>query len=603
MDLKFDSISIEGFRSFQKRSVIRFEPGLHYVRGRNLVEPTLDPNGAGKSSIFHALSWVLYGKCPGNLKSPDIKPWVGADTRVSVRIGDVKITRTLDPNQLLLNNEQTSQEAVIEALGGISYELFSHTILLGQGEDLFFDLQPKDKMQLFSDVLKLTRWEDRAEAARNRVAQLITTQMSLTGELSGIEGVLLELADLKARLERQRKEWEDEQATKSKNIDKDIRKLQKELDENQARLDTASLALDSAGTERKALQNEADKADEIMRKANEDFERARLQLENKSERLTALKRQLAQLENNKKCPTCGQPVKQANLSEHRGEIKKELIALSKEVDAGIPQSAEDSYDKAFKRIQQIAKHVQAFREKEDKALANVDFLKPTVVELVTKIKQLKERAREETQNPYLEQLQLLRRKRSKLEGQREEVQHQLNKTASAIERAKYWVKGFKDVRLFIIDEVLDELELATNTMLEEIGLVGWSVQYAIEKETKSGTFQRGLNVTIKSPGNDEPVKWECWSGGEGQRLRLIGALALSEVLLNEANVNPNLEILDEPSRGLARKGVNDLVSILSWRASTLGKSIFYVDHQVMESSNFTSTITVVKDSEGSYIQS
>ena len=176
------------------------------------------------------------------------------------------------------------------------------------------------------------------------------------------------------------------------------------------------------------------------------------------------------------------------------------------------------------------------------------------------------------------------------------------KLTRLMERTRFWVKGFKDVRLYVIEEVLAELELTTNAALEEVGLVGWKVEYSIEKETKSGTIQRGLNVIIHSPATKTPVRWECWSGGEGQRLRIVGALALSQVLLNYAGIETNLEVLDEPTQHLSAEGVRDCCDFLAARAKQLGRQCWYVDHQSVESTRFASVVTVVKDKRGARIE-
>jgi DNA repair exonuclease SbcCD ATPase subunit len=141
----------------------------------------------------------------------------------------------------------------------------------------------------------------------------------------------------------------------------------------------------------------------------------------------------------------------------------------------------------------------------------------------------------------------------------------------------------------------------TNAALADVGLMDWQVKYGIEKETKSGTIQRGLNVTILSPNNRVPVRWESWSGGEMQRLRIIGALALSDVLLGHAGINCGLEIIDEPSQHLSGDGVRDLCDYLAERAQGLGKQTFLVDHVAIQSSRFSSVINVTKERTGTIL--
>jgi DNA repair exonuclease SbcCD ATPase subunit len=171
----------------------------------------------------------------------------------------------------------------------------------------------------------------------------------------------------------------------------------------------------------------------------------------------------------------------------------------------------------------------------------------------------------------------------------------------AMERTKFWVKGFKDIRLLVIEEVLQELELTSNAMLAEVGLVDWRISYVIERETKAGTTSRGLNVSILSPKSRDAVKWESWSGGEGQRLRMVGALALSEVLLDHVGIQPDFEVLDEPTQHLSAEGVRDLCDFLAVRAEQLERRTFYIDHMAVESAQFSSTTTIEKDADGSHI--
>jgi len=214
------------------------------------------------------------------------------------------------------------------------------------------------------------------------------------------------------------------------------------------------------------------------------------------------------------------------------------------------------------------------------------------------IEKLLERT-QNTLNPHLGQIRDLTRRKNAMKDEIAELEIVHKKLLRRVERTKFWAKGFKDVQLYVVEEVLQELELVSNTLLSEMGLDDWEIKYAIEKETQAGTVQRGLNVTVLSPDNDKPVKWESWSGGEGQRLRVLGALALSEVLLNHAGITTNLEILDEPTRGLSDEGVDDLCRYLALRAEQLNKQCWLIDHAAIPSAQFTSTLTVIRDKKGS----
>jgi DNA repair exonuclease SbcCD ATPase subunit len=175
----------------------------------------------------------------------------------------------------------------------------------------------------------------------------------------------------------------------------------------------------------------------------------------------------------------------------------------------------------------------------------------------------------------------------------------IDKTSRAIERTKYWVKGFPLVKLYLLQDVLEELQEVTQNILPDVGLDGWMVEYDIERETKTGSVATGLNVRILKPGTSKAVKWESWSGGENQRLLIAGALALSEVLLRHAGIECDMIVLDEPTRHMSKEGVNNLVDHLV--SMGRDRQVFYCDHMAIESSRFAHVITITKDAKGSRI--
>jgi archaellum component FlaC len=247
--------------------------------------------------------------------------------------------------------------------------------------------------------------------------------------------------------------------------------------------------------------------------------------------------------------------------------------------------------------------LRAFEDKEANVQSAINRFLPEVTELKTKLTMLKDQTKIQANeaNPFTEQVQKLRRQVTQVEVEISTKQDEQAKVAKDLELTKFWVKGFKDVQLFVIEEVLAEIEVACNAMLPDVGLDGWEMRFAVERETASGTTQRGLNVTVLSPYNSKPVEWECWGGGVGQRQRIIATLALSEVLLAAAGIETNMEVLDEPTKHLSTEGTQDLCDFLAERAATLGRATWWVDHQVVESSRFAGVVTVVRGKEGSYI--
>ena len=613
MKLSFDSLEITDFKCFAKTQVLDFNKfgcGLVFVKGKNEVEPRLGANGASKSSIFDALTWCLYGRTASGLKNPDIKPWGSNKTPIvtlKLRIDDQlhTITRTAKTNGLSIDGQEVGSEEAAKLIR-INFDTFTNTVLLAQGLPLFYDRTPKDKMQLFSDVLQLERWEDRSAAASAKARELETLQAEMTGELTGLKAASAQALELFTKARQQQTAWEAERHQRAEAAEAQLKQQEALLAERRLLLDKADLAYDGVATELVAARKSLPKLAEKVALALKQHNDAKHQLDIQDREIARLTRELKTLGEADECPTCGQPIKGTNFGKHKAELTKQITTLERtalKLEVSLSKlavsygDAEDVYDRNNAAV-------ELFEKKADEAHTHLDYLKPQVAELTAQVLALKssQSEREEQTNPYTEQVSALRRKQAQLDVQRQELQDDLAKAARQLERTKFWVKGFKDVQLYVIAEVLEELQLVTNVMLSEVGLDGWRVDYALEKETKAGAIQRGLTVAILSPSNKQPVRYENWSGGEGQRLRIVGALALGQVLLGRAGVETNLEILDEPTRHLSTLGANDLCDYLGDRAKQLDKTIFFVDHLSRESSKFSGVVLVTKTADGSRIE-
>lgn len=610
MRLEFDSITIAHFKAFTDPQTLSFADlgeGLVFMRGRNEVEPRLGSNGASKSSVWDALTWCLFGATASGLRNPDVKPWGGGkkvpEVTVTVYVGNIlhTIKRRAVTNGLTIDGKEVASTAA-EALIGMSLELFTNTVLQAQAQPLFFDRTARAKLELLTGALNLERWEGYSKRASNAAKELEEIAADIQNELSGVAAAKEQAEELLIRAERDSAQWDKELEEWQLKLQLELNDLRKKLEVQEAELGEAQLEADSAGTEAKALREELE---ELREKANVAYRKWQIARAEHGSASDAHEQKLAQLEglgNTKECPTCGQPVKASNLRAHRKELENEIDAAHRHLVrrgklVAELQSASDQAQDQLSRQEIAAKE---FIEREDKANTRLRFLLPQVAELRTKVTTLKTTPLDKP-NPHTDQINVLKQKLRKLKTQEEELVADAGKAAEKLASTRYWVKGFKDVALYLLEEVMGELEVATNTSLAEGGLEGWRVRYALEKETKAGSLQRGLTVEILSPRNEGLVRYESWSGGEGQRLRVLGALALSDVLLARMGLEVNLEVLDEPTRHLSSTGVSDLCGILAARAKAHGKQVWLIDHMARESRDFAQVVTVVKTPEGAVI--
>jgi len=145
-------------------------------------------NGAGKSSILDALTWITWGRARSN--SADALIHQGADYMMGVyefAMGDdhYRVTRrrnlgkssmlTLDAlsgedwNNISGATIRDTQDKINDIIGA-DYDLFANSALLAQGEaDQFTTKTPGQRKGILADILRLGVWNDYEDKAKAKV--------------------------------------------------------------------------------------------------------------------------------------------------------------------------------------------------------------------------------------------------------------------------------------------------------------------------------------------------------------------------------------------------------------------------------------------------
>jgi DNA repair exonuclease SbcCD ATPase subunit len=607
--VKFDliRITIRNFASIVNKltfEVADMGPGLHFVRGRNDVNKRLGANGVGKSTLFAAACWALYGRTPDGLRNTDIEPWTADKKNSFVRVtfsldgNEHKIIRKTHPSILTFDGKDVSQEFIDKRLC-MNFTTFTNSVLAGQDRQLFLDRTPSEKLTQFSEVLDLDRWKERSKHASETATRLSNEIEVLEKLISTHETELTALSASIIDLKRRSENFDAEITEKVNQCRKELKKEQRRVDELKPRCEQAQLDLEQS-MEYKSIQEQLEAARSDLRVVERNKVEFEVKIGNAIRERNDKTLALQELRASKTCPTCKQKIHREDTLGRRKEIKRQIAQLSKIISAGVPPRTLEAIDEFQAKIDKLTKEFMRRQKVVDAAQSVVSNIAPDLAQAKQRVYALTEDIKEiETrENPYFDQYNKARRERKHKQDLYDAQMKDLILKRRQHTRTKFWIKGFKDIRLMIVHETLQELELATNAILEEFGLIGWEIRYDVEKETKAGTIKRGMNVSILSPYNDKPVKWESWSGGEKQRLRLLGTFALSDVLLNRAGIEPSFEIFDEQSKFLSPEGVSDLVDVLADRAARTNKSIFLIDHTTIESARFASTTTIIRSKNG-----
>lgn len=311
----FPEIIIENFRSFTARSTIELplEPGLRFIAGRNMSEPALGSNGAGKSSLWDALVWALYGQSVRGQRAADLASW-GSSKRphvtVTALVGNEvhTIDRTGSPDVLLLDDQHVGQDT-IDRLVGLSRQCFVQSVIFGQSAPLFMDLSIPDRAALMDEVMSLGIWLELSDHAGHEVAQIRDVGFALTQTLEKDKAKLKVLQEQTEPLRRMITDFEDRRQQRLRILDKELLGLVEEIeaaDKDWARTDheLSYIKLRTAGTPQR-------------------------------------------------CPACGQDIVDKNVQTRQRELASRLIILKEQI-AG-----------RTKAVKRLSEQVDAVRKEED----------------------------------------------------------------------------------------------------------------------------------------------------------------------------------------------------------------------------------------------
>ena len=621
--MKLHRITITNFRSFKGEQSFHFpeEPGLYFMQGINELEPRLEGNGTGKSTIWDALLWCLYGKTSLGLKAGDVCNWEaekGAKVELDYSLNEHVLytcTRSWKPNAWTLRYEadHITDEEVIDLtkdesnaiLNDLRLEFtpFLHCILMAQSQPMFLDLKHDQQAALFSEVMGLDHWIDfSAKASKKASAQDIKSR-GLERQHAEVKGRIDAQQDFQGSIETFETDREFELSGYIKPYAdgcEQLRVLKVALQEAEA-LDTKY-----RDAYKDARYDMEDYQEKVTKPAAKTYEALRRELAIACARADDASAEHRKAEETTECPTCKTPFNKVEHRKHADALLRKwhqahTTELEKEREVADADAAMDSLGKKGTKL------LEAFGRANDRlnsAEQSVQTQRMAILRVERELDQIEAEVEkiEKRVNPFLEV-----QEKAKVEGKRlrEDLAAlgvQLDQSVEKYNLYSFWVRGFKELRLQLIAEALTELEIEVNSCVTALGLVNWELRFQVDRETKGGSIQRGFSVQVQSPLNPKPTPWEAWSGGEKQRLRLAATMGLSNLIRSRMGVELDLEVWDEPSTALSPQGVKDLLEALEHRARQEQRVIWVVDHTAHSFGGFAGGATITKTRKGSSIQ-
>lgn len=609
------SITIEGFRSYEAPQLLTFskEPGLYSILGVNKVNKALKSNGSGKSTVWVALRWLLFDKGDRRLKISSLQNDKGT-TPAAVKAtfedadGVFEIRRTSKPKGVVLTREggkpNKLTQAELEDFLGFNITTFALAIVHGQYGSSFFDKGSTEKLSIFSDALGLVVWEDASKKAADH-ADTIEVDLAELAKSILVEEARIEVhtEDMAANYESMKKH-ESELASKLKDKKKVLSKNNKALEAAKTSLDALDKSDVKITKKLKKLQKKSIKLGNRVATLKEKETRYLGDIKGLETDKKSYKKSLKDINDmvNAKCLTCKQRVQPNHVEDVEDEYQTKISFIESMLKQaiisyeGFVEELDAAEALAQKLVEKEAKLISAQEENQSERsglLVEGGSLKATI--------KASEADVVETTNPYKKLYKAAKKGLVKTKESLDNLTKEKSELNATLVSAKYWVKEYKKIRLWLMDQALDELAIEINSSFLTLGLQGWKVTFDVERTNSSGGISHGFSVMIESPEVKEPKPWEAWSGGESQRLKLAAAIGLSNMLRRRMNVQFDLEVFDEPGAFVAQEGQADMISLLAERAELDKRPVWVISHGVRGASECKGTVLATKTKEGTQL--
>lgn len=583
----FNTLKFEGFQGQEEFKVFKLDQlGLNVITGKN---------GCGKSTIFNALAWALYGK-PLKEKAT-IDTWEhkrganyqGTMVTLSVLIGQdkYKITRCKDYKGTILGTAGRSrlvfekngeiyprdikdkrdiQRAITEILG-MSYELFINTVIFPQRVTRFIEAGGADKKKILEESFSLGWLNDMAGMAKEKRLDLDSIISSIRIKRDDTQVSLKDIQDMLDEIETNKTEFETEKAEASQAINKSITELEKASGSKIKAYDHLKKSMDQLESRQEILEKD---------KLVTEFEATEKEVQDLIPKRDAAQRKLdvavatlARLRKSSKCPECGQEIPQTDRLKHRRQHQSDKEKYSGQVIDFVAQLRPLQEDlingkKVRGELKDITINLKSFRkqwdEKETERL-KVEGAKGQLLELRKRL--IAEEAREfKDLSPPL--------KRKQYTSEIELSKYEAKLKGLERRRKMYsWVINVplsqSGIKAFLFDNLLKALNNRVKYYERFTGL-------GVELEVDMHGARKDINTIVIK--DEYPVSYDDLSGGESQLVNTVMALGQNDILTVD---NPsNLYVMDEVFEGLDPDNIDIVGALLADKAKD--RSLFVITH-------------------------
>lgn len=618
--MKLLCVQINHFMAISEARLELADRGLVLVQGENTDESSADSNGSGKSSIFDAICWCLYGTTArGETGDNIVNRTAGKNCLVACIVQDGDDTYTITrhrkhktgKNSLtvwiddvktgardLSKGTEKLTQAVVDQIIGCSPEVFCGAVYAGQEKmpDLP-GMTDKQLKMLIEEASGATILEAAYKEANDRVNKLKKVQETISFIAIGNDREIASAKEMLAETHERSKQFESKRITAVKSLHEEGIILKGNIESTERAIATAGKAIIESKIEAldatifgvKREQETDRKNVEVFDRASRDYSAAGIACKTAEKTVERVKKELDELDHKVGCPcrTCNRDFTEDDIEPSKKLAAAELATCESELDAAREslelalfafKNAADARDK-YRRTMTDVSAASAERASLQKRLHGIDTLEATLAsykrDLAMTVKQIK--TKRDEPNPFVDQAAKLDAKLGAFTHQAVKLASDLDGAVKAVQIAEHVAKVFSPtgVRAFLLDEVTPFLNDQTAKYLGTLSDGHISATWTTLVKTAKGELKEKFSIEVDNENGGGT--FGLISGGEKRKVRIACALALQDLVARRASKPIELFIGDEIDDALDDAGRERLMTILEEKARERG-SVFVISH-------------------------
>ena len=526
-------------------------------------------NGAGKSTMLDALTFVLFNKPfrkinKGQLVNTSNERDCLVEIKFSVNNRDYLVRRGIKPNifDIEVNgnalhreaDDRSNQKILEENILKVNYKSFTQIVILGSSNFVpFMQLSGSNRREVIEDLLDI-----RIFSAMNNI---IKDKIRIQKE--GIRSLDLKKDNIKDKMDMQ------------KNFIKELEEQGKNsIDSKKKKIDSLSLELEGCSIANLAIEGTVDdliKQQENLIGAGEKLLKLNNLKGKLSNKVSTLTKEHKFFTDNTACPTCTQPIEE----EFRLNKINDVQTKAKELKKGY-QDLEDTIKKEQDRerqFNQLSKEITKLNNGISKNNTKISGFQRQIRDLESEI----QTTTEQSKNRNTEH--------EKLKEFKKNLQTTIEELSEKRQNINYYDFAYsllKDdgVKTKIIKKYLPFINQQVNRYLH---LMDFYINFTLDEE---------FSETVKSPIHED-FSYSSFSEGEKMRIDLALLFTWREVARVKNSVNTNLLIMDEIfDSSLDGFGTDEFLKII--RYVIKGANVFVISHKTDLNDKFENVLTFDK---------